>query len=117
MSSYSHVLPRCSLDDANDPSVKWLENLESSFVWEARSLYFVAVAVPLYWIYQPAASVVTGVAAVVVIVMVRACLFHFALSFDAPVGFIFVEGNGLEHLSHFSLHLYISLLRRTPSFR
>jgi hypothetical protein len=75
---YFAMLPCCSLDDANDPSVKWLKTLEASFVWEARSLCFVAVAVPLFFIYPPAKYAIGGLAALVAIVMVRT---RFFLSF------------------------------------
>ena len=50
----------CSIDDANNPAVKHLAKLESSFVWEARSLYFIVVAVPTSFIYLPAALVIGG---------------------------------------------------------
>jgi hypothetical protein len=64
---------RCSLDDENDPSVKWLEKLEGSFVWEAGSLYFVAVGVPLWFIYRPVGMAIGGFGVLVVIAMVRPC--------------------------------------------
>ena len=75
MPSHLYILPCCSLDDANDPSVKWLEKLEASFVWEARSLYIVAVGALLFVIYLPAAYIIGGLGALVVIVMVRARFF------------------------------------------
>ena len=55
--------------------MQWLEKLEGYFVWEARSLYFVAMAAPLNEIYQPAALVIGGFGVLVVIVMVRQCFF------------------------------------------
>jgi hypothetical protein len=60
-----------SLDDANDPSIKWLEWLEGSLVWEVRSLLFVAVAVPMFFVYQPVGFAIGGLGTLVVIVMVR----------------------------------------------
>jgi hypothetical protein len=51
--------------------MQWLENLEGSLVWEARSLYFVAVGVPFFFIYLPLAIVVGGFGVLVIIVMVR----------------------------------------------
>jgi hypothetical protein len=64
-------LKHCSLDDANDPSTQHLQMLEGSFVWEARSLYFVAVGVPVISLYRPAGLVIGGLGLLVVIVMVR----------------------------------------------
>jgi hypothetical protein len=64
-------LEHCSLDDANDHSTKYLEMLEGSFVWEARSLYIVAVAVPMMVFYEPVGLVIAGLGMLVVIVMVR----------------------------------------------
>jgi hypothetical protein len=72
--THVYILPHRSLD-ANDPSVKWLGTLEASFVWEARSLYIVAVGAPLFVIYAPAAYIIGGLGALVIIVMVRARFF------------------------------------------
>jgi hypothetical protein len=44
--------------------------LEGSLVWEARSLYFVAVAVPVFFISEPAGFVLGGLGLLVIIVMV-----------------------------------------------
>jgi hypothetical protein len=60
----------CSIADANDPAVKYLEMLEGSLVWEARSLFFVAVGAPATVIYQPAGLVIAGLGILVVAVMV-----------------------------------------------
>ena len=60
----------CSIDDANDPSVKYLEMLEGSLVWEARSLFFVAVGMPAIIIYRPVGLVIAGLGVLVVVVMV-----------------------------------------------
>jgi hypothetical protein len=60
----------CSIDDANDPSVKYLEVLEGSLVWEARSLFFVAVGAPAWIIYEPMGLFIAGLALLVVVVMV-----------------------------------------------
>jgi hypothetical protein len=60
----------CSIDDANDPSVKYLEMLEGSLVWEVRSLFFVAVGAPAYFIYRPVGVAIAGLGVPVVIVMV-----------------------------------------------
>ena len=62
----------CSIDDANDPSVKYLEMLEGSLVWETRSLFFVAVGAPAFVIYryQPAGLAIAGLGVLVVVVMV-----------------------------------------------
>ena len=60
----------CSIDDANDPSVKHLEMLEGSLVWEARSLFFVAVGMPAFFIYRPVGLAIGGLAVLVVVVMV-----------------------------------------------
>jgi hypothetical protein len=70
-----HVLTRHSLDDTNGSSAHWLEKLEGPLVWEARSLCFVAVAAPFWFIYPPMAMVVGGFGALVIIVMVCPCLF------------------------------------------
>ena len=59
----------CSIDDANDPSVKYLEVLEGSLVWEARSLFFVAVGAPAAIIYRPAGLIIGGLGILVVVVM------------------------------------------------
>jgi hypothetical protein len=67
-------LKHYSLDDANDPSTKYLKMLEGSFVWEARSLYIVAVVVPLFIFYEPAGFVIAGLGLLVVVVMVRPCI-------------------------------------------
>jgi hypothetical protein len=68
-----------SLNDANDPSIKWLENLEAPFVWEARSLCMIAVAAPLFMIYSPAGYTVGGLGVLVIIAMASA-RFLFAFS-------------------------------------
>jgi hypothetical protein len=60
-----------SLDDTNDPSVKWLEKLEGSLVWEERSLLFVAVGVPILLVCDPAGLAIGGLGAVVLLIMVR----------------------------------------------
>jgi hypothetical protein len=60
--------------EASLASAQFLEKLEASFVWEARSLCIVAVAVPLYVIYPPAAYIIGGLGTLVVVVMVRARL-------------------------------------------
>jgi hypothetical protein len=60
----------CSIDDANDPSVKYLEMLEGSLVWETRSLFFVAVGAPAFVIYPPVGQAIGGLAVLVVVVMV-----------------------------------------------
>ena len=44
--------------------------LEGSLVWEARSLFFVAVGAPALVIYRPAGLAILGLAVVVVVVMV-----------------------------------------------
>jgi hypothetical protein len=45
-------------------------------VWEARSLYFVAVALPFFWFLYPPAMVVIGAFGVLVtIVVARPCFF------------------------------------------
>jgi hypothetical protein len=67
-------LKHCSLDDANDPSTKYLEMLEGSFVWEARSLYSVAVGAPAFIFYPLAGLVIGGLGVLVVVVMVRPCI-------------------------------------------
>jgi hypothetical protein len=66
----------CSIDDANDPSIKYLEMLEGSLVWEARSLCFIAVAAPAYFIYRLVGLVITGLAVLVVVMMVLPLVFH-----------------------------------------
>ena len=48
--------------------------LEGSFVWEARSLYLVAVGAPMYVFYPPGGLVIGGLGVLVVIVMVRPCI-------------------------------------------
>jgi hypothetical protein len=60
-----------SLDDANDPSINWLEWLEGSLKWEVRSLFLVAVAVPVFFVCPPVAFVFGGLGTLVVLVMVR----------------------------------------------
>jgi hypothetical protein len=65
----------CSLDDANDPSVKNLEILEGSLKWEARSLCAVAVGAPAFIIYQPVGLVIAGLGVLVVVVMVRSHIY------------------------------------------
>jgi len=47
-----------------------LEVLEGSLVWEARSLFFVAVGAPAFLIYQPAGLAIGGLVVLVVVVMV-----------------------------------------------
>jgi hypothetical protein len=64
-----------SLDDANDPSTKYLEMLEGSFVWEARSLYIIAAGVPAWIFYNPAGLVIAGLGGLVTIVMVRSHIY------------------------------------------
>jgi hypothetical protein len=60
----------CSIDDANDSSVKYLEMLEGSLVWEARILFFVAVGAPAFLIYKPVGLAIAGLGILVVVVMV-----------------------------------------------
>jgi hypothetical protein len=64
-------LERRSLDDANDPSIQYLKMLEESFVWEARSLWFVAVGVPVYFLYEPAWEIFALLTGLAVAAMVR----------------------------------------------
>jgi hypothetical protein len=64
-------LDDCSIDDANDPSTQHLEVLEGSFVWEARTLYFVAAGGPALVFYPPAGFIIMGLAVLVIFVMVR----------------------------------------------
>jgi hypothetical protein len=66
-----YILQHYSLDDANDPSIQYLKMLEGSLVWEARSLYFVAVAIPVNLFSRSAALAIMGLTVVVVIAMVR----------------------------------------------
>ena len=68
--SVLHCFFNISIDDANDPSVKYLEMLEGSLVWEARSLFFVAVGVPAFLIYRPVGLAIAGLVVLVVVVMV-----------------------------------------------
>jgi hypothetical protein len=65
----------CNIDDDNDPSVKVLELLEGSLVWEARSLCLVAVGAPAFIIYQPAGLIIAGLGLLVVVVMVLSLVF------------------------------------------
>jgi hypothetical protein len=44
--------------------------LEGSLVWEARSLYFVAVGAPAIFIYLPVGLAIAGLGVLVVVVMV-----------------------------------------------
>jgi hypothetical protein len=55
--------------------MQWLEILEGSFVWEARSLYLVAVAVLFRFIYPPALIVIGGFGVLVILVMARPFFF------------------------------------------
>ena len=72
--SVLHCFFNISIDDANDPSVKYLEMLEGSLVWEARSLFFVAVGAPAFVIYEPVGLVIAGLGILVVVVMVLPCV-------------------------------------------
>jgi hypothetical protein len=87
-------LPCCSLD-GDDSSVKWLKTLEASFVWEARSLYIVAVAAPLIVIYPPAAYAVGILGTLAIVVMVRARFF---------VGLLFCVA--ISHIDYFAFFCY-----------
>ena len=64
-----------SIDDANDPSLQYLKILEGSFVWEARSLYLIAVALPVFLIHRPAGQVVALFVGTLVFLMVRPCIY------------------------------------------
>jgi hypothetical protein len=64
-------LNHCSINDVNDPSIKYLELLEGSFVWEARTLYIVVVGVTAALIYEPVGLAIGGLGVLVVMVMVR----------------------------------------------
>jgi hypothetical protein len=82
--NFSHMsVPHCffnfSIDDANDPSIKHLQMLEGSLVWEARSMCFVALGPPACVIYQPVGLVIAGLVALMVAVMVL-LLFYSRLS-------------------------------------
>ena len=59
-----------SNDDTNNPSVKYLELLDGSLVWEARSLWFVAAGVSAFIIYPLVGLVLAGLGVLVVVVMV-----------------------------------------------
>ena len=48
--------------------------LEGSLVWEARSLFFVAVGAPAFFIYEPAGLAIAGLGILVVVVMVLPCV-------------------------------------------
>jgi hypothetical protein len=48
--------------------------LEGPLVWEARSLFFVAVGVPASIIYEPVGLAIAGLAVPVVVVMVLPCV-------------------------------------------
>jgi hypothetical protein len=58
-----------SIDDVNDPSVKCLELLEGPLVWEARSLWFVAVGAPAFIVYRLVGLVILGLGVLVVVMM------------------------------------------------
>ena len=45
--------------------------LEGSFVWEARSLIFVAVMVPVYMVSPPVGLAIGGLATLAIFIMVR----------------------------------------------
>jgi hypothetical protein len=62
-----------SLDDANDPSIKWLEWLEGSLKWEVRSLFIAVVGVPMMVVYSRAGVFIVGLGFAVIFVMVRSC--------------------------------------------
>jgi hypothetical protein len=65
-----HCFFNISIVYANDPSVKHLETLEGSLVWEGRSLFFVAVGVPVLVIYEPVGLAIAGLGILVVFMMV-----------------------------------------------
>jgi hypothetical protein len=105
----------CSLDDANDPSTKHLEMLEGSFVWEARSLYIVAVGAPMFVFYPPVGLVIVGLGLLVVVVMVRAsmhligslyhvCIYHVPRAQDTSI---------VTHTTPFCAHASPSLAQDT----
>jgi hypothetical protein len=64
-------LEHFSLGDSNDPSIQRLKMLEGPFVWEARSLWFVAVGVPACFLYEPAWGVFALLTGPMVAAMVR----------------------------------------------
>jgi hypothetical protein len=78
-----------SLNDANDPSIKWLAWLEGSLKWEVRSLVFVAVGVPMILVYQPVGLAIGGLGALLVLVMVRSILCCVILIWALWVTFVF----------------------------
>jgi hypothetical protein len=66
-----------SIYDANDPSLKYLKMLEESFVWEARSLYLIAVGGIVWIIYRPAGPAVALFLALGIAMTVRASMYFF----------------------------------------
>ena len=111
----------CSLDDANDPSIKYLEMLEGSFVWEARSLFLVLGA-PMFVFYQPAGLIIGGLGVLVVVVMVRPH-FQFVLqpsSNQIPIRPLFVpilkSHHGRDSMSASYICHVPSTHRRHPHF-
>jgi hypothetical protein len=57
--------------------------LERSFVWEARSLYVIAVVVVMLVLYRPVGLVIAGLEVLVVVVMVRPRITY--LNYTSPV--------------------------------
>ena len=58
------------LNDKKDPSVEWLEKLDTSLKWEGRSLILVAVGVPMYFFYPPVGLAIGVVNVLAVMIMV-----------------------------------------------
>jgi hypothetical protein len=87
------------------PSVKYLEMLEGSLMWEARSLCIVAVGATAFVFYKPVGLVVGGLCMILTIVMVRrhiSCFSPFTLLsrlFGPCIGSLYrmrAEGGGNE---------------------
>jgi hypothetical protein len=62
------------INEDEDPSIQWLTKLESSLVWEIRSLGMVVLGCVALPFSNAAAEVITGLASVVVVLMVRPLL-------------------------------------------
>jgi hypothetical protein len=103
------VLERHSLDDANDPSVKWLKKIEGALVWEVRSLYLVAVGAPVFFIFPLGGQVIAGLGAVMILTMVRS-LYHVASS-QVALGFASLDPTLFPQDAAFSVGVTALFLR------
>jgi hypothetical protein len=87
------------MDQRHDPSIPWLKKLESSFKWEARILYIVAVGLPLYTISPLAGLAIAAGGFLLAIVMDAVFSILVTFLFLRPISQVLKNGRGVAQQS------------------